>query len=267
MRFDVITIFPHLFDSFLQESLLGKAQKRGLLTINVYNLRSWTTDKHETVDDRPYGGGPGMIIKIEPVFRALREIIGRDIFPCPRQKLSPVLKEKRDKIKIAMMDPGGKQFNQQMAKKFSKLNRLILLCGRYEGFDYRVTKFVDERVSIGPYVLSGGEVPAMVIIEAVARLLPGFLGKPESLKEETFNINSKMAEEKASQFMSIKNFKKLIKSQFIEYPQYTRPEIFKYQEVNGEEKILRVPKILLSGNHKKIKEWREKQAKQKIFFF
>lgn len=235
MRFDIITIFPRLFDSFLSESLIAKAQKRRLINIRVHNLRDWAKDKHKTVDDRPYGGGPGMILKAQPIYDALKSIISQH----PKFGL---LK----KSKIVVLDPAGKQFNQRMAEKFSKLDRLIFLCGRYEGFDARVTKFVDERVSVGPYVLSGGEVPAMVIIEAVSRLIPGFVGKPESLKEETF------AKQVTGYGLQVTGF--------MEYPQYTRPEIFKCI-VRDKKRELKVPKVLLSGNHKKIEEWRKKYTK------
>lgn len=219
MKFDIITIFPNLFESFLQESLLAKALKKGLIIISVHDLRQWTTDKHHKVDDRPYGGGPGMILKVEPIIKALKTL-------------------KSKKAKVIMMDPAGKQFNQKMAQKFSKGKRIIILCGRYEGFDHRITKFVDERVSVGPYVLNGGEVPAMAIVEAVARLVPGFVGKAESLKEETF------AQQVGHWSLGI--------GHFVEYPQYTRPEEFKE---------MKVPKVLLSGDHKKIKEWRRRHAK------
>lgn len=247
MRFDIITIFPSLFDSFFHESLIAKAQKKGIIDIRVHNLRGWAKDKHKTVDDRPYGGGPGMILKVEPIYRALKAIVPK------HPKLQP-----GKKFEIVMLDPAGKQFNQSMAEKFSKLNRLVLLCGRYEGFDHRVTKFVDERISIGPYVLSGGEVPAMVLIEAVSRFVPGFVGKPESLKEETF-CKPKGA---ARGFVPRLSGRQAAALQyFVEYPQYTRPEIFKYKATSNKYKILRVPKVLLSGDHNKIEEWRKKHSK------
>lgn len=218
LQFDILTIFPKMFFCYFNESIIARAQKKKLVRIKIHNLRDYTRDKHRTVDDKPYGGGPGMILKVEPIYRALQEIT----------------KKKIEKQAIIMLDPAGKIFNQQQALRLSKLNRIILLCGRYEGFDYRVTKFVDKRISIGSYVLAGGELPAMVIVETVTRLIPGVLGKKEALAEETF-----------------------AKKGYIEYPQYTRPEIF----VINKRKKLRVPKVLLSGNHKKIFEWRKRHAR------
>ena len=220
MKFDIITIFPNLFDSFLQESLLFKAIEKKLIKIQIHNLRRWTKDKHHKVDDRPYGGGPGMILKVEPLVKALKTLQSK-------------------KAKVLMMDPAGKQFTQKMAQKLSKEKRIIILCGRYEGFDNRITKFVDEKISVGPYVLNGGEVPAMTMIEAIARLVPGFVGKAESLKEETFSGQG---------------------SEYVEYPQYTRPAEFAIHDPRSAIKKLKVPKVLLSGDHKKIKEWREKKS-------
>lgn len=223
MQFDIITIFPNIFDSYLNESILKRAQKKGLIKIKIHNLRDYTSDKRRTVDDRPYGGGPGMLLKVEPIYKALQSL--------------------KSKSKIILLDPAGKKFNQKMAKQLSKLDRLILICGRYEGFDERVKKFVDENVSIGDYVLSGGELPAMVITEAVSRLIPGVIGKTESLKEETF-----------SELINLKTYK--LKN-YIEYPQYTRPEIFTLGK-----KKLKVPQVLLSGDHKKIWEWKNKHVKK-----
>jgi len=221
MRFDIITIFPNIFDSYLNESILKRAQKRGLIKIKIHNLRDYTKDKHKTVDDRPYGGGPGMLLKVEPIYRAIQAIKSKN------------LKTKKLKnFKIILLDPAGKKFDQRMAKRLSKFKRLVLICGRYEGFDERVKKFVDESISIGDYVLSGGELPAMVIIETIARQIPGVVGHKHALDEETFSKNK----------------------DYIEYPQYTRPEIFRG---------LKVPKVLLSGNHQKIKEWRKRQTTNK----
>jgi len=213
MRFDIITIFPNIFDSYFNESVIKRGQLKKIIKIKVHNLRDYTKDKHKTVDDKPYGGGPGMLLMVEPIYKCLQRI------------------RKKKKTKIILFAPGGKQFDQRMAKRYSKLDRLIMICGRYEGIDARVEKFVDEKISIGPYVLSGGELPAMVVLEATARLIPGFLGHKHSAEDETFSIDK----------------------DYIEYPQYTRPEIFTIKN-----KKLKVPKILLSGNHKKIKEWRLK---------
>ncbi len=226
MRFDIITIFPSIFDSFLAESLLAKARTKKIVDIHVHDLRSWTTDKHRTVDDKPYGGGPGMILKIEPLVKAIEAIKKQG-------------GKRYHHTKIILLTPGGKQFSQKKATQFSKLDRIILLCGRYEGFDARISNYVDEEVSIGPYVLSGGEVPAMVVIEAVGRLVPGFIGKPESLFEESFNPSL------TPDPLSL--------TPYVEYPQYTRPAVFRRQ---------RVPKILLSGNHQQIIRWRKESIKK-----
>ncbi|MFH1643390.1 MAG: tRNA (guanosine(37)-N1)-methyltransferase TrmD [Patescibacteria group bacterium] len=217
MKFDIITIFPELFNSYLKESLIKKAQDKKLIEINVHNLRDWTIGKHKTVDDRPFGGGFGMVLKIEPIFRAIKKIKGR-----------------KKKIKTILFTPRGKQFNQKIAHELSKEGKIIMICGRYEGVDERVKKIVDMELSIGPYDLMGGEVPAMIIIESVARLIPGVIGKKELLTE------------------------RITKSKgFIEYPQYTRPEIFEPKKGTK----WRVPKILISGDHKKIEEWRRKKGK------
>ncbi len=212
LKFDIITIFPDIFNSYLSESLINRAQKKKLIKINVHNLRKWTSDKHKTVDDKPFGGGLGMVMKVEPIYKAVKKL------------------KKSKKAKIVLFTPRGKKFNQKMAYEFSKLDQLILICGRYEGIDERVAKHIaDIELSIGDYDLMGGELPAMVIIETVARLIPNVLGKPRLLKQ-------RITKEKG----------------FIEYTQYTRPEVFnKWQ----------VPKVLISGNHKKIEEWRRKHSK------
>ena len=217
LTFDVITIFPEIFDSYLKESLIARAQKKKLIKINVHNLRKWTTDRHQTVDDRPFGGGLGMVLKVEPIYKAVKAV------------------KKKKKVKIILFTPRGKKFNQKIAYQLSKLYQLIMICGRYEGVDERAAKYIaDLELSIGDYDLMGGELPAMVVIETVARLIPGILGKEQLLKE-------RITKEKG----------------FIEYPQYTRPEVF------SPKKGLkwRVPKVLLSCNHKKIAEWRKKHQK------
>jgi len=245
LRFDIITIFPHIFDSFLKESFIARAQKKKLIEINVHDLRKWVSGRHKmiaetssrlsprsssrrsVVDDRPFGGGLGMVIKVEPVYRAVSTLISNFQFP--------ISKQKRKKTKIILFTPRGKQFNQQMAYKLSKLNRIIMICGRYEGVDERVAKKIaDMELSIGDYDLMGGDLPAQVVMETVARLIPGVLGKPELLKE-------RITKEKG----------------FIEYPQYTRPEVFEPRR--GVK--WRVPKVLISGHHKKIAQWREKKRK------
>lgn len=222
MKFQLLTIFPSIFDSYLNESILKRAQEKNLIQFRIHNLRDWATDKHKTVDDTPYGGGAGMLMKIEPLYRALSDIkkIGKKIKPTKR--------------KIILLSAGGKTWNQALAQKYSKLEEIIFICGRYEGVDVRLKKFVDEEISVGDYVLTGGELPALTIIDSITRLLPGVLGNKESVVEESHTTDGVM-----------------------EYPQYTRPEVF----MAGNKKY-RVPKILLSGDHKKIKEWREKNQKR-----
>jgi len=225
-QFDIITIFPKIFESFLKESFIKKAQEKRLIKINIHNLRDFTTDQHKTVDDRPYGGGLGMVIKIEPIFKAVRFLKS---------------KVKTQKSKVILFTPRGKKFNQRIAYRLSKLNRIIMICGRYEGVDERVAKYIaDLELSIGDYDLMGGELPAMVVIEAVARLIPGVLGKPQFLKE-------RITKEKG----------------FIEYSQYTRPPKFYQKGKFGRARpeVWRVPKVLLSGHHKKIEGWRKKYQK------
>jgi len=233
MKFDIITIFPQIFDSYFSESIIKRAQARKLVNIDIHNLRDYTNDKRKTVDDSPYGGGSGMVMKVEPIFKAVSKL-----------KTSSYAKASAGKAKIILFSPKGKKFDQKMAKRFSKLDRLIMICGRYEGVDERVAKYIaDEEISVGDYVLTGGEIPAMIVVDAITRLIPGVIAL-ESLKEESFSSL------KIENSMKIENCKLKIN---YEYPQYTRPESI---IVNGKKRI--VPKILLSGNHKKIEEWRRK---------
>lgn len=219
MRFDIITIFPHILDSYLNESILKRAQKKKLIKIVAHNLRDFSTDRHKKVDDSPYGGGPGMVIQIAPIERAVR---------CAKNKARGVKRQR-----VILMSTRGKKFDGKIAQRLAKYDQLILICGRYEGVDERVAKDVaDEEISIGDFVLSGGELPAAMIIEAVARFVPGVLGKYASLE-------------------TVKG----------SYPTYTRPEVFvaeSREQRAKSKKNWKVPKILLSGNHKKIDEWREK---------
>ena len=188
-----------------------------MIKINIHNLRGYTRDRHKTVDDRPFGGGLGMVLKVEPIYKAVKKI------------------KKGKKAKVVLFTPRGRKFNQKLAYQFSKLNQIIMICGRYEGVDERVAKHIaDMELSIGDYDLMGGELPAMIVMEAVARLIPGVLGKPELLEE-------RITKEKG----------------FIEYPQYTRPEVFELKK----RVKWRVPKVLLSGHHQKIEEWRKKYGK------
>jgi len=220
ITFDIITIFPEIFNSYLKESLIARAIKKKLIKVNVYNLRDWAKGRHKTVDDRPFGGGLGMVLKIEPIYKSVQSL---------RSKV------KGQRSKVILFTPRGKKFNQKIAYQLSRLNRLIFICGRYEGVDERVAKnLADLELSIGDYDLMGGELPAMVVIETISRLIPSVIAKEQLLKE-------RITKEKG----------------FIEYPQYTRPEIFEPK------KRIKwsVPKVLLSGNHKKIEEWRQKRAK------
>ena len=226
MKFNIITIFPSIISQYCAESILGRAQKQDLIEVNPVDLRSFATDKHKTVDDTPYGGGAGMVLRPEPIFKALKRL----------KALKQSRQNKQNKLTV-LLSPRGEQFDQRMAEELVKLKEITFMCGRYEGVDQRVSDYmVDEEVSIGPYVLAGGELAALIIIEAVARLIPGVLGNPQSLSEETFNKD----------ILKIKNLKLEINK---EYAQYTKPEDFMGWEV---------PEVLLSGHHKKIEEWRKK---------
>src|SRR3989344_2506640 len=227
MKIDIITIFPNLFESFKNEALIARAQKKRIISFNVHNLRKWTKDRHKTVDDRPYGGGAGMVLKIEPIMKAIKALSHKNL---------------KQKTRIIVFSAKGKTFNQDMARRWAKLDQLIMICGRYEGIDERVASYIaDEEVSIGDYVLFGGEVPAMVVVEAVTRLLPGAVGKQESVEDESFK--------------KLKGVEKRMMTGFLEYPHYTRPEVV---EIDGKKR--KVPKVLLSGNHKAIEEWRKEHS-------
>ena len=208
MQFDVLTLFPEMF-SILDESIIGRAKKNKQIDINLVNIRDFSENKHNKVDDTPYGGGAGMVMMPDVVYRAYNSL------------------ENKENAKVIYMSPQGKKLNQEKVKELSKENHLIILCGHYEGIDQRVLdKIVDEEISIGDYVLTGGELPAMVLIDSVSRYVEGVLNK-ESIKEESFSEN------------------------LLEYPQYTRPEVFE-----GE----KVPDVLLSGNHKEIDKWRKEKS-------
>jgi tRNA (guanine37-N1)-methyltransferase len=190
MKFNVITIFPEIIDEYAEKSIIGRAQENNLLQINAVNLRDFALDKFHKVDDSPYGGGPGMVMKVEPIFLALQSL---DAIPFRKadglNKLKKIFSGSiKKKKRTVLLSPRGRQFNQKMAEQWSKLDELTFVCGRYEGVDQRVSDYlVDEEISIGPYVLAGGELPALIITEAVSRLIPGVLGNEESLREETFN--------------------------------------------------------------------------------
>ncbi len=227
MRFDIITIFPRIFDSYFNESILARAQKSGLVKINIHDLRKYALDKHHKVDDTPYGGGAGMVMKVEPVYRALLDL---KIIKKDGTKNKRFLKN----TKVFLMSAKGEKYNQNLAGEFAKLDRIILICGRYEGVDERVAKYLaDGEISIGEYVLTGGEIPAMVIIDSVSRLISGVLGNKESAESESFSQNWQT-----------------------EHPHYTKPEVFSPDKKTS----WAAPEVLLSGNHKKIKEWKEKHS-------
>jgi len=239
MKIDIITIFPEIFDFYLGQSLISKAQKRGVLKIKTHQLRDFTSDKHNTVDDKPFGGGRGMVLKFNPIMGALKELgyFGGRSNRVPSTKL-----------KVILFSPRGKKFTQKMATNWAKQNQLIFICGRYEAIDERVAKnLATDVVSIGDYVLMGGELPALVAIESIVRLLPGAVGNSEALIGERITKTGG----------------------FVEYPQYTRPDVVCIDKKgracppnsSALQKCWRVPKVLLSGNHKKIDEWRLKNSK------
>lgn len=210
MRIDVITLFPDIFQGYLSESMLKRAIERGVVEIHLHNLRDWAPDKHKTVDDPPYGGGPGMILRVDRVVPCVEDVQAK----CP------------DPGHLVMLTPQGRRLNQAIVEELARFPRLVLLCGRYEGFDERVRLILrPDEISIGDYVLNGGEVAAMVVIDAVVRLVPGFLGDEASNREESFSGPDRL----------------------LEYPQYTRP-----REYRG----FRVPEVLLSGNHQAVAQWR-----------
>jgi len=224
MRFDVITLFPEVFEPYLSASILGSARENRLLTTMFWQLRDFANDKHRTVDDTPYGGGAGMVMKVEPIDRAL-------------QAIEDARRETRETrvTRTVLLAARGEQFTQVKAHEYAELDGLTLICGRYEGVDQRVADHLaDEELSIGPYVLAGGELAALVVIEAVARLIPGVLGNPESLTEESFVVTSNESPVTSS----------------VEYPQYTKPDEYRGWQV---------PEVLRSGNHEEIRQWREQQ--------
>ena len=213
MIFSVLTLFPGIFASPLKESILGKAAAKGLVGFNIINIRDFADDPHRSCDDTPYGGGPGMVMKVEPIFRAIEHV-----------------KEVHGRARFVLLSPQGRSFDQFTAERFARSSHICLICGRYEGVDARVLEYVDEEISVGDYVTSGGEFPALVVIDAVCRFIPGVLGNDESVSAESF------------------------REPLLEYPQYTRPETFMGASV---------PPVLLSGNHEEIRKWRRKEAIRK----
>ncbi|MHC4624734.1 MAG: tRNA (guanosine(37)-N1)-methyltransferase TrmD [Planctomycetota bacterium] len=215
MRVDILTLFPEMFESPLGHSILKRAREAKVVDVVLTNIRDFTTDKYRKVDDKPYGGGPGMVMMAQPVFDAFEHV----------QELAP------ERGRVVLLTPQGQKFTQQKAIELSKEDRLILISGRYEGFDERIRVGLDaEQISVGDYVLSGGELAAMIIVDSVVRLLPGALGDEDSCKDDSFSEG------------------------LLEYPQYTRPEVFRG---------MKVPDILLCGDHGKIAEWRRQQARER----
>jgi len=240
MKFNVITIFPRMITDYTNESILGRGQKGGAISVNAIDLRGYAEDKHKTVDDTPYGGGAGMVLKPGPIYKALEGV--------------DALKGSKDlkKHRTILLSPRGRQFDQRVAEEWRELDEITFVCGRYEGVDQRVVDhMVDEEVSIGPYVLAGGELGALVMIEAVSRLVPGVLGNAESIVEETHSLRSSVVSLQSEENESLKSEDRQTEVQK-EYPQYTKPS-----EFNG----WGVPEILLSGDHKKIEEWRRDNSK------
>jgi tRNA (guanine37-N1)-methyltransferase len=215
MRIDIITIFPKMFEPVLNESIIKRAQAKGKVKISLHNLRDYSSDKQRKVDDRPFGGGSGMVMRPEPIFNAVDDVKSK-------------IKTLPSKTRVILLSPQGERLTQRLSKRLAKQKSLIIICGHYEGIDERVREcLVDEDISIGDYVLTGGELPAMVLVDCIIRLIPGVLGDKKSLKFESFEAN------------------------LLEYPQYTRPANYRG---------LKVPATLLSGNHQKIKNFRQKEA-------
>ncbi|PWB38770.1 MAG: tRNA (guanosine(37)-N1)-methyltransferase TrmD [Parcubacteria group bacterium] len=221
MKFDLLTIFPEALDSYFSASILARAQAKKIISIKTHDIRAVTKDKRHTVDDKPYGGGPGMVIQIEPVYKTLKKVVPK----------------KTKGTRIILLTPRGKTLDQNQVKRLAKYRRLVLIAGHYEAIDARIDKFVDEKISLGNFVMTGGELAAACLIDAVARMVPGVVGKEASVQDESFS-----------------EYNKKTKEFNIEYPQYTRPPEFRG---------LKVPKILFSGHHQKIKEWRDKQSKHR----
>lgn len=230
MKIDVLTLFPKMFNSPFEESIIKRAIKKGLVEIQTHNLRDWAIDDYGSVDDKPFGGDVGMLIRVDVVYKALETLCPSDIS----------LKKGNSKTRIIMMSARGKKFDQAKAEELSKLDHIVLLAGHYEGFDQRISDYmIDEEISIGDYVLTGGELAAMVVIDSVSRLIPGVLGKDESSKAESWSESEIDGQ----------------KIRTVEYPQYTRPRDFMGKTV---------PEVLLSGDPKKIKEWQTEQVRKTI---
>jgi len=262
MRISIITLFPKMISGFFEESIVKRAIEKKLIEIELINLRDFAVDDYGSVDDRPYGGGAGMILRADVIYKALAQISNfkfliskqnpKSQFPNSKQASKP--NNQYLNQRIILTSPRGKLFNQQKAKEYSRLNHLVIIAGHYEGVDERVLDFVDEEISLGDFVLTGGEIVAAAITDAVVRLIPGVLKKTEATKLESFNVQSinrlytMIGKDRYLDKLREKGIKKV---KLLEYPQYTRPENFMGKKV---------PKILLSGNHKEIEKWRMKKA-------
>ena len=241
MTINILTLFPEMFESITNQSIIKRAQEKNIVKIKTYDLRDWAEDKHKTTDDTAYGGGAGMIMKPDVIDRAIHDIKCQINDKIKISNYKNNFNKRSDStastIKTILLTPKGKRFNQKIAQSLSSYSNLLLICGHYGGFDERIRKLVDMEISLGDFVLTGGEIPALAIIDAIARLVPGVIN-PESLAEETHSKPGK-----------------------IQYPQYTRPASFK--PISKDIKTLNVPKVLLSGDHKKISVWKEKYYNSK----
>jgi len=222
MKISIITLFPKMISGFFEESIVKRAVEKKVVVIEIINLRDFAIDNYGTVDDRPYGGGAGMILRIEPLYKAIQSAISNFQFSISKQTSNL----KKPISKIILTSPKGKQFDQKKAQEYSKLNHLIIIAGHYEDVDARILDYVDEEISMGDFILTGGEIPASAIVDSIVRLIPGVLKKDQATKNESFSIDDK---------------------KILEHPQYTRPEEFMGKKV---------PEILLKGDHKKIEKWR-----------
>ncbi|HXR32445.1 MAG TPA: tRNA (guanosine(37)-N1)-methyltransferase TrmD [Verrucomicrobiae bacterium] len=244
MRFDLITIFPEFFAGPLDHGIVRRAREAGIAQIRVQDLREFTKDRHRTVDDRPFGGGEGMVLKPEPLFEAVEKLLGRSVGDAEK-RVPP-----EAGTSIVLMSAAGRLFTQETARHYAKLERMILICGRYEGVDERVAEFLaSEELSVGDYVLSGGELPAAIVVDAVTRLLPGALGNEASTENESFS-EVETSESAATAAIPQSRQAKLL----LDFPHYTRP---------AEYRGWKVPDVLISGHHAEVSKWRRQQAAEK----
>jgi len=242
MRFDLITIFPEFFAGPLDHGILRRAREAGLVEVNVQDLREFTKDRHRTVDDRPFGGGEGMVLKLEPLFEAVESLLGHGVGDAARKTA------RHPKTAIVLLSAGGKLFDQETARRYAQLERIIFICGRYEGVDERVAgHLATEEISIGNFVLSGGELPAMLVIDAVTRLIPGALGNEASSQNESFSATEDPSGDTSHQLRAAGRA-------ILDYPHYTRPA--EYRGWN-------VPEVLIGGNHAEVAKWRRAAALEK----